>query len=66
MKRHHDQGNSYKTNHLVGKLAYSFRGLVHDHHGGKQSDLALEQWQRALHPVFTVGKGGGKEEGRDL
>lgn len=33
MKKHHDHSNSYKKNiQLV--LAYSFRGLVHYHHGG--------------------------------
>ena len=31
MKKHQDHGDSYKRSHLN---AYSFRGLVHCHHGG--------------------------------
>jgi hypothetical protein len=34
MNRHHDQGNS-KFNLKRKKLAYNFRKLVQDHHGGK-------------------------------
>ena len=32
-KRHHDRSNSSKEKHLIG-VSYSFRGLVHYHHGG--------------------------------
>jgi hypothetical protein len=46
VRRHHDQGNFYKGNHLIG-LAYYVRGLVHYYHGGKhgsmQADLMLEE-----------------------
>ena len=46
VKRHHDQGNSYKENiYLIG-VAYSFRGSVHYYggqHGGKQVDMVLEK-----------------------
>jgi hypothetical protein len=46
MKRHHNQGSYYKGKNLTG-LAYSFRGSVHYHHGGKsgmmQADLVLEK-----------------------
>jgi hypothetical protein len=31
-------------------LPYSSRGLVHDHHGRKQTGMVLEQQLRALHP----------------
>ena len=34
VKRCHDQSNSYKEKHLIEVAAYSFRGLVHYHHGG--------------------------------
>lgn len=37
VKRQHDQDNSYKRKYLTGGggLAYSFRRLVHYHHGRK-------------------------------
>lgn len=34
----------------LGGIIYSFRGLVHDHRGGKQSGMVQEQCVRALHP----------------
>jgi hypothetical protein len=33
--------------HLM-ELAYSFRGLVHNHHGSTQADLVLEKESRVL------------------
>jgi hypothetical protein len=30
-------------------LVYSFKGLIHDHHGGKQTVMVLEQLLK-LHP----------------
>lgn len=43
VKRQHDQGNSYKRNHLTGTF-FTFRGVVH-HHGGEhsctQADMVL-------------------------
>ena len=30
-------------------LAYSFRGLVHYHHGSMQADMVLEKELRVLH-----------------
>ena len=43
VKRHHDQGNSYKG-HLIG--AHTLRGPVHYYDGGKhgrvQANMALE------------------------
>ena len=51
VKRHHDQGNSYKDNIELG-LAYSFSGSVHYHQGGRhgsvQADMMLEE-PRVLH-----------------
>ena len=42
VKRHHDKGNSYKEQPLIG-----FRGSVHYYHGGKygsvQADMMLEE-----------------------
>jgi hypothetical protein len=32
VNRHHDQGKSYKGQHLI-ELAYRFRGSVHHHQG---------------------------------
>jgi hypothetical protein len=48
MKRHHDQSNSLIKENLSLELAYSFRGSVHYHHGGKHggitdADLVLEE-----------------------
>ena len=34
INRHHNHGNSYKGNYLVGVAYLKFRGLVHYHHGG--------------------------------
>lgn len=36
VERHHDQGSSYKKA-CDWRLAYNFRGLVHDHHCKKQT-----------------------------
>ena len=53
MKRHHDHGNYYKGKHSIG-LAYTFRGLVHGHHGrgngSTQAHMVLEKELRVLHP----------------
>ena len=35
VKGHHDPGNSYKRQYLIGGIAYSFGGLVHYYHGGE-------------------------------
>lgn len=40
---HHEQANLYTINYLIGDPVYSFRGLVHGHHNGKQTDMVLEQ-----------------------
>ena len=52
MSRYRDQGKSYKNNISLG-LAYSFRGSVYYHHGGKhgsmQADMVLEKELRVLH-----------------
>jgi hypothetical protein len=46
-QRHHDQGNSYKGQHLIG-LAYRFRGSGHYYHGRKhgsiQASMVLEKF----------------------
>jgi hypothetical protein len=46
VKRHHDQGNSYKGQHFIG-AGFQFRGSVHYHrggkHGGLQADMVLEE-----------------------
>lgn len=58
VKRHHDQG-IFKRNHLIGGLAYRFRGLVHKHY-------AMGAWQQVdrhgrgtvaeiLHPDLQSG-----------
>ena len=55
MKRHYDQGNSYKGNHLirVGLQFYSFKSLAHyDHsrkHDSMKADMVLEKELRVLH-----------------
>jgi phenylalanyl-tRNA synthetase beta subunit len=44
VKRHCDQGNSYKRKHILG-LTDSFRGLAYYHggkHGSVQADMMLE------------------------
>ena len=43
-KRHHDQGKSYKGQHLIG-LAYRFRGSVHQHQGGSRA-ASRQAWCR--------------------
>lgn len=46
MKRHHDQGYLQKKVFIWG-IAYRFRGLVSDHHGGEhghiQANIVLEK-----------------------
>jgi hypothetical protein len=42
VKRHTDQGNSYKRKHSTW-LTYRLRGLVRDYYGGKQLGRLLEQ-----------------------
>jgi hypothetical protein len=58
VKRHYDQGNSYKRRHFTG-VVYSFRGLVHYHHGRKhgsmQADMVLEKELRVLHLDLQAG-----------
>ena len=59
MKRYHGPRNSGEGNHLIEVVVYSFRGLVHYHHWGKQgsmqaADMVLEKEQ--LH-VDTQVKG---------
>jgi hypothetical protein len=60
VKRRHDQGNSYKGQHLIG--AYSFRGSVHYHHsrkhGSLQADMLLEKKLRVLHLEPNAGRRG--------
>ena len=52
MKKHHDYSKSYTGKHLIG-LAYSFRDLVHYHHGGKHrdmhADMVREKELKVLH-----------------
>ena len=38
VKRHHNQGNSYKWKHLTGSLLKRFRTLVQYHHGGEHAN----------------------------
>jgi hypothetical protein len=60
VKIHRDHGNSYKGQHLIE--AYSFRGSVHDHHGGKhgsgQADMVQEEL-RVLHLDPWAARGTG-------
>jgi hypothetical protein len=32
---------TYKRKHLIEMLAYSFKGLVHDHHGREEKNIKL-------------------------
>ena len=52
VKRHHDQGNSYKEKHLTG-AGLLFRDFILCHYGGKhgsiQVDMVLEKELRVLH-----------------
>ena len=52
MNRHHDYGNSYKGNNLIG-ARLQIRGLVDYHHirkhGGVQTNMELEKELRVLH-----------------
>ena len=59
-KRHHDLGNYYKENiYLIG-LAYSFRGSVHYHlggrHGSMQVDMVLKKELSILHLNLQAAK----------
>lgn len=38
VRRHHDHYNSSKGKRLIG-VSYSFRGLVHGHHGRKYGSI---------------------------
>ena len=55
VKRHHNQGNSYKGQHLIGA------GLQY-HHGGKhgivQANVVLEKELRVLHLDPKTARGG--------
>jgi hypothetical protein len=59
VKRQHDQDNSYKGKQLG--LAYSFRGSVHYHpggkHGGMQLDMVLEKELRGLYLDLQAAEG---------
>ena len=48
VKRHHDQGNSYKGKHLI-EVDLQFRSSVHHHHdrkhGSIQAGLVLGEWR---------------------
>ena len=52
VKRHYDRGNYFIKENISLKLVYSFRGLVHYHHGGKhgsmQADMVPEKGLRVL------------------
>jgi hypothetical protein len=52
VKRHHDQGNSYKGQHLIG-AALQFQRFVHYCHGREHDslhpDMVLEKKLRVLH-----------------
>ena len=52
VKRYYDHSNSYKGKYLIG-VAYSFRGVVHYHHGGRhggvQAHMMLEKELRVVH-----------------
>jgi len=58
--RHHDQGHSYKGQHLIGAglQAYRFRGSVYYHYGRKhgciQEEMILEKELRVLHLDLKV------------
>lgn len=62
LKRHH------KPKQLLWKklswvLAYSFKGLVHDHYSGKQAGMVLQQYVRTLHTeLLSIGRQRGEEE----
>ena len=53
-ERHRDPDNSYKEKHFSG-LVYSFRGLVHSQHGGRQAWC----WRRS--GEFYIRISGGRE-----
>ena len=56
MKRHYDHSISIKGNHLIEKVAYSFRGSIYYHHvteqGSAQLDTVLEK--ELLHADMQV------------
>jgi hypothetical protein len=60
VKRHHDQGNSDKGQHLLG-VAYSFKGSVHYDHVGRhssiQGDKVLEKELRVLNLDLQAAEG---------
>lgn len=52
MKKHHDHGNAYRGNHLIG-VCLQFGDFVHHchirKHGDMQADMVLEKELRVLH-----------------
>ena len=52
VKKHHDHSNTHKENVQL-RLAYSFRGLIYYHHGGKHgsmhADMVLDKEMRVLY-----------------
>jgi hypothetical protein len=58
VKRHRGHSNSFIKERISLGLAYSFRGLVHYHHGRKhgsmQVDMVLEKELRVLCPDWQA------------
>ena len=50
VKRHQAQGNSSKEKAVNWGFTYSFRGLLPDHHGRKQTGMELKEQLGVLHP----------------
>lgn len=48
--------NTTLINKNIYRAIYSFRCLDHDHHGGKQMGMELEQNLRTSHPDPQTGK----------
>lgn len=58
MRRHHDCGNIYRGKLLIiMSWLYSFRGLVHCHHGGKHGRVVLEKELRVVLLDPQAGEG---------
>jgi hypothetical protein len=55
MKQYHDQGNSYKGQHLPG-LAYSFRGLIRYHQGRKHVNIQASMVLRSREFYILIHK----------
>jgi hypothetical protein len=61
MKRHHDHGNSYKGNHLIG-AGLQFRASVHYHHVGKHgSTQAYMVLKRQLKVLYLDLQAAGRD-----